>query len=557
MDNSDRQTSPDVMNLAGKHLTLNAGLLKAKASKKAITGVIVATIALIAATVLSGFFLTGEISLASFVQAQKTNPVLWIMNAMPFLFAFWGQYMSSIMAYEAGAMVMDQTAELRARTTVLESKAMHEATHDSLTGLPNRALFRDRIDQSLNPARSEGQKLAVLLLDLDRFKEINNTFGHYKGDKVLRQVATRLEGLLKGPETLARMGGDEFAYLLPRVGGVRDIQHMAEKIRKAMLPAFSLEGMSLDIQVSMGAAIFPEHGDDGDTLIQRADVARYVAKEGRKGFVVYSHNLDKHSPRRLTLMGELRQGIAKGEFFLLYQPKVDVHSGEMMSAEALVRWRHYKHGVIPPGDFIPLAERTGLIKDLSLFLLKRVLEQLAIWLQEGLKVQVSVNVSAQDLLDSELPDVLAGLFTSYEVSPSQLVVEITETTIISDPERALQVMSRLADMGVKLSVDDFGTGYSSLSTLKRMPISEIKIDRSFVKDMMTNSNDEAIVQATIGLAHNLRLEVVAEGVETQEVAERLKALGCDALQGYFFSKPVPPEEFAALARGKGARRKEQ
>jgi EAL domain-containing protein (putative c-di-GMP-specific phosphodiesterase class I) len=225
---------------------------------------------------------------------------------------------------------------------------------------------------------------------------------------------------------------------------------------------------------------------------------------------------------------------------------VDVASGEISSAEALVRWQHYKHGVIPPGDFIPLAERTGLIKELSIFLMKMVLQQVAEWLRGGLEIEVSVNISAQDLLDPELPDIMAGLLASYEVPPSQLVVEITETTIITDPERALEVMSRLAGMGVKLSIDDFGTGYSSLSTLKKMPISEIKIDQSFVTDMMTSSNDLTIVQATIGLAHNLGLKVVAEGVETREVADRLKDLACDSLQGFFFSKPVPPEEFAAL-----------
>ncbi|MFC1657675.1 putative bifunctional diguanylate cyclase/phosphodiesterase, partial [Candidatus Moduliflexota bacterium] len=489
------------MNLTSEHLKRNVSLLKTRASKNAVIGVLVAVAALICATVLSGYFLTGKVNLESIVYAQKTNPVLWIMDAMPFLFAFWGQYFSLILAYEAGAMVMDQTEELRAKTSVLESKAMHDATHDSLTGLPNRVLFRDRIDQALGAVSSGEKKLAVLLLDLDRFKEINNTLGHYNGDKALKQVAARLEGLVQGSGTLARMGGDEFAYLLPKISSVQDIQNMAAKIRKAMVPPYVLEDMSLDIQVSIGAAIFPDHGADGDTLIQRADVARYVAKEDRNGFVVYSHKLDKHSPRRLTLMGELRQGIAKEEFFLLYQPKVDVASGKISSAEALVRWQHYKHGVIPPGDFIPLAERTGLIKELSIFLMKLVLKQVAEWLRGGLEIEVSVNISAQDLLDPELPDIMAGLLASYEVPPSQLVVEITETTIIADPERALEVMSRLAGMGVKLSIDDFGTGYSSLSTLKKMPISEIKIDQSFVTDMMTSSNDLTIVQATIGLAH--------------------------------------------------------
>jgi diguanylate cyclase (GGDEF)-like protein len=535
------------MSLASENLSRNVNLLKSRASKHAVAGVLISSAALITATLLSGYYLSGEISLASFVHAQKSNPVLWFMDGMPFLFAFWGQYVSSIMAFEAGAMVMDQTEELRAKTTVLQSRAMHDATHDSLTGLPNRVLFRDRLEQALNLARPQGLNLAVLLLDLDRFKEINNTLGHYNGDKVLKQVATRLGNLVHGQNTFARMGGDEFAYLLTDVRGEQDIRKVVAIIQKAMVPPYAIEGLNLEVQVSMGAAMFPENGKDGDTLIQRADVARYVAKEGKKGFVVYTHKLDQYSPQRLTLMGELRQGIVNEEFFLMYQPKVTVAGGAIRSAEALVRWQHYKHGVIPPDDFIPLAERTGLIKDLTRFILKKVLQQMAEWIRDGFEIHTSVNLSAHDLLDPELPDVLAGLLASYDVPPTLLVLEITETAIIADPARALQVMSRLADMGVKLSIDDFGTGYSSLSSLKQMPVSEIKIDRSFVMDMMNNSNDAAIVQATVGLAHNLGLEVVAEGVETQEAADRLKEFGCDFFQGFFFSRPVPPAELAALA----------
>ena len=535
------------MTLTSAALSNNVSLLKAKASKHAIAGVIISSLALIAATILSGYVLFEEVSLDAFINAQKTNTVLWIIDGMPFFFAFWGQYVSSMMAYEAGAMVVDQTEELRAKTSVLESKAMHDATHDSLTGLPNRILFRDRLDQASNAAQAHGKKLAVLLLDLDRFKEINNTLGHYNGDKVLKQVATRFGELQQGSETLARMGGDEFAVLLPEINGEQEIRTMAAMIRKAMAPPFMIEGLSLDIQVSIGVAIFPEHGPDGDTLIQRADVARYVAKEAQNGFVVYSFEHDQYSPQRLTLMGELRQGITSGELFLLYQPKINGGDGAINAAEALVRWKHYKHGIIPPDEFIPMAERTGMIKDLSKYVIKMALKQIAAWQKEGYAISVSVNLSAQDLLDPELPDVLAGLLAAHEVPASRLVAEITETAIIADPEMALQVMFRLAEMGVKMSIDDFGTGYSSLSYLKKMPVSEIKIDRSFVMDMMDNSNDKVIVKATIGLAHNLGLEVVAEGVENQESADLLRELGCDSLQGFFFSKPIPPEEFIVMA----------
>ncbi len=535
-----------VVNFTSKVLSGNVDLLKAKASKPAISGVLISSAALIAATILSGYSLYGELSLKSFVGAQKNNPVLWFMDAMPFLFAVWGQYMSSIMAYQAGAMVVDQTEELRAKTRVLESKATHDATHDTLTDLPNRVLFRDRVDQAITLADAQGQKLAVMLLDLDRFKEINNTLGHYSGDRILKQVATRLKSLIQTSETLARMGGDEFAFLLPEIEGEESINHMVGKIQRAMVSPFILDEMRLDVQVSIGASIFPEHGTDGDTLVQRADVAKYVAKDDINNFKVYSYKLDKHTPKRLTLMGELRRGIDREEFFLVYQPKVSVDSGKINSCEALVRWQHQKHGSIAPDDFIPLAERTGLIKDLTHFILKKVLEQIAGWIKNSINICVSVNLSAQDLLDPEFPDMLAGLLALHEVPPSHLVLEITETTIVSDPERALEVMFRLSEMGVKMSIDDFGTGYSSLSRLKEMPVSEIKIDRSFVMDMMESSNDEAIVQATVSLAHNLGLEVVAEGVETQEAAKRLKELGCDHLQGFLFSKPVSPDDLVGL-----------
>lgn len=538
------------MTPTSEDLSKNVSLLKARASKHAIVGVVVSVVALVAATMLSGYFLFGEVSLESFINAQKTNAVLWVLDGMPFLFALWGQYVSSMMVYEAGALVHDQTQRLRVRTIALESQAMHDATHDSLTGLPNRALFRERIEEALNSAKSDGKKLGVLLLDMDRFREINNTLGHHNGDKVIRRISTRFDRLMEVEYTLARMRGDEFGILLPEISDEQDIRNMAAMIRKAMVQPIIIEGLSLDIQVSIGAAIFPEHGTGSDLLIQRADVARYVAKEGQGVCVIYSAEHDRYSPQRLTLMGELRKGIYGGELFLLYQPKINGEDGMIDSAEALVRWQHSKHGIIPPNEFIPLAERTGMIKDLSRYVIETVLGQIAAWQQQGKKISVSVNLSAQDLLDQELPDLLAGLLASHGVPASQLVVEITETAIISDPEMALQVMFRLAEMGVKMSIDDFGTGYSSLSYLKKMPVSEIKIDRSFVMDMMENGNDKVIVKATIGLGHNLGLEVVAEGVENQESADLLRELGCDSLQGFFFSKPVTPEEFIVMA-GKG------
>jgi len=539
------------MTRSSQTLSSNISLLKSKASRHAIIGAIISSVAVVVATLLSSYFQYGEVSLDGLIYVQKSNSLLWFLDGTPFLFALWGQYVSSIMAHEAGVMVMDQTQKLRAKTMVLESRAAHDATHDYLTGLPNRALFQERLEQALRSVKLDGKKLGVLLLDLDRFKEIEYTLGHYEGDQVLKRIATRLASLMDIEYTLARMRGDEFGILIPEICDENDLHNVAAMIRKAFIKPIMTEELNLEVQVSMGAAIFPAHGTDSVALIQRADVARYLAKERQNSFVIYSPEHDQYSPQRLSLLGELRKGIKTGALFMLYQPKLNGPGlGEIKTAEALVRWNHAKHGIIPPNDFIPMAERSGMIKDLSKYVINKVIKQIAEWQSDGHDICVSVNLSAQDLLDPELPDVLAELLASHEVPASQLVVEITETAIIADPEMAMQVMLRLAEMGVKMSIDDFGTGHSGLSYLKKMPVSEIKIDRSFVMDMMENSNDEEIVKSTIGLAHSLGLEVVAEGVETQESADRLRELGCDSLQGFFYSKPVSPEEFIAMA-GKG------
>jgi diguanylate cyclase (GGDEF)-like protein len=531
-------------------LSLNAQLLKSRVTMYAVYGVIISAMAIIIATILSSYFLFGEITLNGLIQAQKENFVLWFLDGMPFIFALWGQYVSTMMAYEAGALVIDQTQELRAQTVALENKSMHNATHDALTGLPNRTLFHDRVSQAINSAKRENKHIAILLLDLDRFKEINDTMGHYNGDRILTQVTMRLSGVTRDSDTLARLGGDEFAILLSPVTDVKDVETMAKKIEKAFLPPFAVEGLTLDVQASIGAVRYPEHGTDVDTLIQRSDVAMYVAKHQSKGFVVYSPKLDQYSPHRLTLMSELRQAIADDELLLNYQPQLKSSSGKVAGVEALVRWQHKTHGLIPPDDFISLAERTGLIKQLTRWVLRSALQQAIIWHQGGMEIDIAVNLSARNLLDPEFPDVIAGLLASYEFPTQHLILEITETALMADPDLAGEILSRIAEMGVRFSIDDFGTGYSSLAYLKRLPVSEIKIDRSFVMEMMTDENDAVIVHATIELGHNLGLKVVAEGIESEEAMQKLKTLGCDFLQGYHISKPMAAKDFVSWVKAR-------
>jgi diguanylate cyclase (GGDEF)-like protein len=526
-----------------QNLTLNARLLKARVNKYAVIGVIISFISILIATTLSAYFQFGKINLESFIKAQTTNMGIWFLDAMPFIFALWGQYMGTVISYEAGAIIADQTQELRDHAEALEKKAMHGATHDALTGLPNRTLFRDRILQAVRNAKREKHQLGVLLLDLDRFKEINDTMGHYNGDRIVKQVAMRLESLVRESDTLARLGGDEFGILLQTIHLERDISTVAKKIHIALRPSFMVEELTIDVQASIGAVVYPDHGDDVDTLIQRADIAMYVAKQEGKDNVIYSPGMDQHSPHRLTLIGDLRRAMENDELVLFFQPKVNCKTGTVLGVESLIRWKHKEHGLMPPDEFVPMAEKTGLIKQLSRWVLKNALQQGVLWHTQGHLIDVAVNLSTRNLLDPDFPDVVAGMLASHPFPPSSLIMEITETTIMSDPEYALETINRIAKMGIRFSIDDFGTGYSSLSYLKQLPISEIKVDKSFVIDMLKNENDAVIVRATIELAHNLGLKVVAEGVETEATLVALRNLECDVVQGYYIARPLSKNDF--------------
>jgi diguanylate cyclase (GGDEF)-like protein len=409
-----------------------------------------------------------------------------------------------------------------------------------LTTLPNRALLQDRLTQAILTGHRENTPVAFILMDLDRFKDINNTLGHHHGDLLLRQIGPRIQKLLRESDTIARLGGDEFAILLPDTDG-EGARQVVAKLEKTLEAPFAIDGLTVTVEASIGIALYPEHGSKAETLIQRADVAMYTAKHGGGGHAVYSPEHDQYSPGRLALMGELRDAIEHDELVLHYQPKIHLPTSRVIGVEALVRWQHPHRGLMPPDEFVPLAEQTGLIKPLTLGVITAALRQLQIWRGDGLRLNMAVNLSARNLQDPQLPDQVAELLQNAGALPEHLELEITESTIMADPARALDILTRLNRMGLVLTIDDFGTGYSSLGYLKRLPVSAIKIDKSFVRNMAEDDNDAVIVRSTIELAQNLGLTVVAEGVETQYILDRLAALGCDAAQGYYMSRPMPAD----------------
>lgn len=433
-----------------------------------------------------------------------------------------------------------KSASQRLRHQAAENE--HLALHDGLTDLPNRTLFSDRIEQAILSAERENTMLGVLIIDVDRFKEVNDTLGHRSGDGLLQQISTRIQATVRESDTVARLGGDEFGVLLPKVVDRRAASSVAEKVRKELERSFMVKGLILDIEASMGIAMYPEHGADAETLIQHADVAMYAAKDEHSHFEFYTVKHDQYSPSRLALLGELRRGLQEGELILHYQPKADVHSAEIKGVEALVRWQHPTRNLLMPLEFVPLAEHTGLMRPLTLYVLDEALRQCDAWRQKGLRLRMAVNLSVRNLQDEEFPEDVARLLGKWGIPARWLELEITESAFMTDPTRAMAILDRLSFMGVRLSLDDFGTGHSSLSYLQRMPVNEVKIDRSFVMNMATDENDATIVRATIDLGRNLGLQTVAEGVETPEIWNQLDSLGCDMAQGYYLSRPVPPGE---------------
>jgi diguanylate cyclase (GGDEF)-like protein len=421
----------------------------------------------------------------------------------------------------------------------LLDRLTHDSLHDALTGLANRQCFQGRLRTALAAARPDA---AVMLTDLDRFKEINDTLGHHHGDLLIREIAARIAETAPAIATVARLGGDEFALLVPGLDAEGAVA-LARRIRDAIKEPCTLDGVSVEVDASIGISVAPDHGTDDSVLLKRADMAMYAAKSAHTGVELYDRERDEYSPRRLALASRLRTAIESGEMLLHYQPQTLAATGQVVGAEALIRWQHPEYGLVPPMEFVPIAEQSGAIGQLTQWVLETAVSQLAEWRRQGLEISVSVNASMRNLLDPDMAERLTELMSHHGIPPGSLTIEITETHLMSDPGRTLPLLHRLAAHGVRLSVDDFGTGYSSLSYLNDLPVHEVKIDKSFVLVDGESRRNDAIVRAIVSMSHHLGLETVAEGVEDASAERALAALGCTRLQGYHIARPMPAADF--------------
>ncbi len=483
-----------------------------------------------------------------FVARSITRPLATITNSAARIRE--GDYSVPIETGHTGeiAVLADSLNHMRYGIAEREEKILRLAYEDPLTGLPNRLKFNAGVLEHIQRRQNGGGRFAVIMMDLDRFKIINSSLGHEVGDAVLKNVAGRLRDLLGHSGIVARLGGDEFGIVLP-VNTADDVCDVAQRILRELETPVSIEGQSIDVGASLGIATFPTDGDDPSTLIRHADAAMYAAKQGNLGFVLFDPLTETERQDQLSLLSELRRAVERNELRIWYQPKIDLRSATVCGVEALVRWNHPQRGMLAPYDFLPFAERTGYIRVITQWVLDAALRDCGRWIVDGIDLKMSINISTRDLLDPELPQLLHRLLDRHRVPADRIALEITESSFMQDPTLALNTLKELDAVGVQLSIDDFGTGYSSLSYLKKLPVDEMKIDQTFVRNMVNDAHDLAIVRSTIDLAHNLGLRVIAEGVEDQHCFERLRFLGCDQAQGYFMSPPLPEDQLRTWLRG--------
>ena len=432
--------------------------------------------------------------------------------------------------------------EMRQQIHTRQDELEYHALHDDLTGLANRKLLLDRLEQTIHNAHQERTSFSILIMDLDRFKEVNDTLGHEVGDKLLQQVAKRLTHLLREVDVIVRLGGDEFAVLLT-TAQEKQATIIAKKIINEFQSVFTVNDIPLYIGISIGISIYPQHGITAQILQQRADVAMYVAKRNKTGYDIYNPKFDKYSLGRLSLISELRLAIDLNQLFMEYQPIIELKTGRVVNAEALLRWNHPERGKVYPDEIIPIAEQTGLINHITYWIIETTAKYNKKLKESGIDIKITINLSVYNLQENDFVENIVNIFKKNEISASNFIMEITESVMMTNPEKSIDVLNKLDELGIEITVDDFGTGYSSLAYLKQLPLSKLKIDKSFIMDMIHDDNDAMIVRSTIDLAHNLGMQVVAEGIEEKENLDLLNILDCELGQGYFISHPLPDDEF--------------
>ncbi len=482
--------------------------------------------------------------------ALVINLLMWLKPEVVHVQKEAFQWTLLVLVLPCFAVVGGRISELRQRlrrTNQELSEALEMiqkmATHDTLTALPNRALFNETLNHAIGQAKRHDRSLALLFMDLDRFKNINDTMGHGVGDRVLQEAARRLLAAVRSSDLVARLGGDEFVLLLEESHDDGDLVEIAQKILKSFEPTFTVDGQELALSASLGICTFPSDGEDAATLLSNADIAMYRAKDqGRNRFCFYAAELNTLSQERLSLEAGLRHALDRGEIEIFYQPKIGFGSGRVSGVEALIRWRHPQLGLLLPDRFVALAEEIGVIIPIGYWTLNRVCERARVWQEMGMPLPVAVNLCASQFHERDLVTELAAIFKATGVSPGTIELEITESMVMRDPDRAGKIMESLRAMGVRISIDDFGTGHSSLGYLKRFPIDRLKVDRLFVRDLPHNGDDVAITRAVIAMAHSLRMTVVAEGVESKDQFDLLRAEGCDEFQGYYCRPPLEEED---------------
>ena len=432
--------------------------------------------------------------------------------------------------------------EMRGQIHTRQEELEYHALHDSLTGLANRELLNDRLEQAIHNAQQERSSFAILIMDLDRFKEVNDTLGHAVGDKLLQQVAKRLIKLLREVDVIVRLGGDEFAILLT-TAHEKQAATIAKKIIDGFQTVFIVNDTPLYIGISIGISVYPQHGITTQTLQQRADVAMYVAKRNKTGYEIYNPKYDEYSIGKLSLISDLRNATVNNQLFMEYQPVIEINTGKVISAEALLRWNHPEHGTVYPDEIIPIAEQTGLINPITYWIIDNTAKYNKKLKSIGIDIKIAINLSVYNLQDHMFVEKIIDIFNKNQISASEFIMEVTESVVMTNPQQSIEVLNRLHESGIEIAVDDFGTGYSSLAYLKLLPLSKLKIDKSFIMDMIKDENDAMIVLSTIDLAHNLGMQVIAEGIEEKEILELLSVLGCNLGQGYFISRPISENDF--------------